>query len=63
MKELDSVKGMVVIGYIFQEHLQAFLEASHSEYGCLVCNGKLFCATDKWWLLDGDELALLGRVS
>ena len=45
-----------------QNHLQAFLEAANSQYGCLVFDGKLLCAAEKWRLLDGQELALLGRV-
>jgi len=45
-----------------QEHLQAFAEAADSTYGCLLVNGKVLCATDKWWDLTGQELVLLGRV-
>nr|CAB3247665.1 protein fuzzy homolog [Phallusia mammillata] len=47
---------------LLHEHLQAFVEAADSTYGCLVVNGKVVCATNKWWMLTGQELALLGRL-
>ena len=49
--------------FLHQDHLNAFVEASDSTYGCLIAGGKVVCATEKWWMLTGLELALLGRVS
>nr|XP_039272521.1 protein fuzzy homolog [Styela clava] len=47
---------------MLQEHLNAFVEAADSTYGCLVAGGRVVCATEKWWMLTGLELALLGRL-
>uniref|UniRef100_F7A2I6 Protein fuzzy homolog n=1 Tax=Ciona intestinalis TaxID=7719 RepID=F7A2I6_CIOIN len=47
---------------LLEEHLTAFAEAADSTYGCLVNNGQVVCATAKWWLLTGLELALLSRL-
>uniref|UniRef100_H2Z6H7 FUZ/MON1/HPS1 first Longin domain-containing protein n=1 Tax=Ciona savignyi TaxID=51511 RepID=H2Z6H7_CIOSA len=47
---------------LLEEHLSAFVEAAQSTYGCLVNDGRVVCATPKWWHLTGLELALLGRL-
>ncbi|CAK8691638.1 unnamed protein product [Clavelina lepadiformis] len=48
--------------FLEKEHLQEFAKAAGSKYGCLVVDGRLLCATESWWLLDGQELALLSRL-
>merc|ERR1719427_588525 len=47
---------------ILSESLTAFVEASQSQYGCLLKNGKIVCATSNWWSLEGAELAIINRL-
>ena len=47
---------------ILSESLTAFVEASQSQYGCLLKNCKIVCATTNWWSLEGSELALINRL-
>ncbi|XP_077994990.1 protein fuzzy homolog [Glandiceps talaboti] len=45
-----------------QDHLEAFVNAADSTYGCLSIAGRVAVATQKWWDLTGQELALLSLL-
>ncbi|PVD33781.1 hypothetical protein C0Q70_05042 [Pomacea canaliculata] len=45
-----------------QNFLEAFVMAADSPYGCLMVDGHVVVATQKWWSLSGTELVLLGML-
>ncbi|XP_066508744.1 protein fuzzy homolog [Hoplias malabaricus] len=47
---------------ILQQALDAFTQASDSEFGCLIIRGRLAVATDKWWRLAPQEVVLLSTL-
>nr|XP_033817746.1 protein fuzzy homolog [Geotrypetes seraphini]XP_033817747.1 protein fuzzy homolog [Geotrypetes seraphini] len=44
---------------VLQECLDAFSRAAASDFGCLVAQGKVVVATEKWWRLAAQEVMLL----
>uniref|UniRef100_A0A8C4SLP5 Fuzzy planar cell polarity protein n=1 Tax=Erpetoichthys calabaricus TaxID=27687 RepID=A0A8C4SLP5_ERPCA len=44
---------------ILQECLDGFSQAAESEFGCLLVDGKIVVATEKWWRLAPQEVVLL----
>ncbi|XP_041096179.1 protein fuzzy homolog [Polyodon spathula] len=44
---------------VLQECLDAFTRAAESEFGCLLADGRVVVATEKWWRLAPQEVVLL----
>lgn len=47
---------------MFQNFLDAFVDAAESPYGCLFVHGKAAVATKKWWNLTAVEQILLAAL-
>ncbi|KAL2097782.1 hypothetical protein ACEWY4_006989 [Coilia grayii] len=47
---------------LLQEALDAFTQASESEFGCLLIRGRVAVATEKWWRLVSQEVVLLSLL-
>ncbi|XP_006815770.1 protein fuzzy homolog [Saccoglossus kowalevskii] len=47
---------------LLQEHLESFVHAADSTYGCLCVMDRIAVATTKWWDLTGQELVLLSLL-
>ncbi len=55
---------MNLFNHLFQSHLDSFVEAVDSTYGCVLLRGRACCATKNWWtLLHPDEQALLAAFA
>ncbi|CAN9502931.1 unnamed protein product [Ophioblennius macclurei] len=44
---------------VLQETVDGFAQAADSEFGCLIVNGRIASATEKWWRLAPQEVILL----
>lgn len=47
---------------LLQVALDAFTQASESEFGCLLIHGRVAVATEKWWRLVSQEVVLLSLL-
>ncbi|XP_062382937.1 protein fuzzy homolog [Sardina pilchardus] len=47
---------------LLQDALDAFTQASDSEFGCLLIRGRVAVATEKWWRLVSQEVVLLSLL-
>lgn len=47
---------------VLQEALDSFSQAADSEFGCLLVQGRVAAATEKWWRLAPQEVVLLSTL-
>ncbi|KAM6918495.1 protein fuzzy homolog [Xenentodon cancila] len=47
---------------LLQEAVDGFAQAADSEFGCLIIQGRIAAATEKWWRLAPQEIVLLSTL-
>ena len=56
---MDIALVKCIFNFSVQGHLDNFVEAVDSTYGCVLLRGQIVTATKNWWGLHPDEIVLI----